>query len=96
MPYDATKDVNQYPGPTLYSLARIGRAVSPSDTVDLDPYAKGVVCLTSGNISIIPTKNADGATVDFVGVSAGFIPPFQVRRVMQTGTTCTVAAAYDV
>lgn len=96
MPYDATKDLKQYPGPTLETLARVGRVVTPSNTTDLDPYAKGVVCLTEGNISILPIMNADGATIDFVGVPAGYIPPFQVRRVMSTGTTCTVAAAYDV
>jgi len=51
---------------------------------------KAVVCLTAGNISVIPTTNADNAPVAFVGVNAGFVPPFQVRRVMATGTTCTV------
>jgi hypothetical protein len=67
------------------------RAVTPSDTVDLNPApVKAVVCLTSGNISVIPTANADNAPVAFVGVNAGFVPPFQVRRVMATGTTCTV------
>jgi hypothetical protein len=65
--------------------------VTPSDSADLDPApVKAVVCLTAGDISVIPTENADNEPVAFEGVSAGFVPPFQVRRVMATGTTCTV------
>ncbi|MCU1418778.1 MAG: hypothetical protein JWP32_2952 [Schumannella sp.] len=73
------------------SFGTKSRSVTPNDSADLNPApVKAVVCLTSGNISVIPTGNADNAPVAFVGVSAGFVPPFQVRRVMATGTTCTV------
>jgi hypothetical protein len=64
------------------------RIVTPSND-DLDPIAKGVICLTAGDITIVPSQNDDGDTLAFVGVPAGFIPPFRVRRV--TAATATVA-----
>jgi hypothetical protein len=76
---------------TIQSASSFGttsRIVTPGAT-DLDPIAKGVVCLTTGNITIVPVDNADGVTLAFVGVPAGFIPPFRVRRV--TAATATVA-----
>lgn len=90
MPYDASKDINNFPGPSGHTFGRKSRAVTPSDTVDLDPYAKGVSCLTDGNIAVIPIEADDADVVAYTGVQAGFEPPFQVRRVMATGTTCTV------
>jgi hypothetical protein len=77
-------------GATPLSFGRKSSAVTPSDTTDLPNVAKAVVCLSDGNISIIPASEADTDFVAFVGVSAGFVPPFQVRRVMATGTTATV------
>ena len=51
------------------------------------------MALTSGNLSILP---ADGAeAISFIGIPAGFTPPFIVRRVMATGTTSTVATVED-
>lgn len=81
---------------TASSFGAKARAITPSDSADLNPApVKAVVCLTAGNISVIPTGNADNAPVAFVGVSAGFVPPFQIRRVMATGTTCTVMTVED-
>lgn len=82
-----TKNVKSGAG----AFGTVSKAVVPSDSADL-PSApvRAVVCLTSGNISVIPANNATAVPVPFVGVSAGFVPPFQVRRVMATGTTCTV------
>lgn len=91
MPYDASKDIRQYPGPSSTSFGRKSRAVTPSDSTDLDPYAKAVVVLSVGDLVILPVDNADGSTVTFEDVPIGFIPPFQVRRVYATGTTATVA-----
>ena len=71
------------------------RAISPSDSTDLDPYPKAIVALTSGNLVVIPAKNADVDTVTFTGIQAGFSPPFVVRRVKLTGTTATVATIED-
>lgn len=76
--------------PTPESFGRFSRLVSPSDSADLPTISKSVVCVTSGNVSVVPVNNSDAAPVPFVGVAAGFIVPFQVRRVMATGTTATV------
>lgn len=79
-------------GPTTFG--RRSRIVTPSDVAPLADVAKAVICLTGGNLSIIPAENGSGnfpASVDFVGVPAGFIPPFQVKQVKASGTTATVA-----
>lgn len=69
-----------------------GLVVQPGAT-DLNANVKGVVCVTSGNITVVPWNNADNETVAFVGVAAGFIPPFRVRRV--TAATATVYTIED-
>ena len=92
MPYDIQKDQSASKPINSTTFGSVGRTIVPSDTVDLDPYAKAVVCLTGGNLTILPSQNADGAVISFTGVVAGYVPPFQVRRVLATGTTATVAA----
>ena len=74
--------------PSAVSFGSKARIVTPGAT-DLDPVAKAVVCLTSGNLTIVPEGNDNAATIAFVGVPAGFIPPYRVRRV--TAATATVA-----
>lgn len=78
--------------PSASSFGRKARIVTPGAT-DLDPVAKAVVCLTAGNITIVPLGNADGVTITFTGVPAGFVPPYVVRRV--TAATATVATVDD-
>ncbi len=81
--------------PAAGSFGRKGALVSPNDGADLPGGpVKAVVALTAGNLSVIPADNAS-ATAAFVNVSAGFMPPFMVRRVMATGTTCTVMTVED-
>lgn len=80
-----------YP-PSQLSFGRKGRVVTPGAT-DLDPIAKAVVCLTTGNLTIVPVGNANGDTLTFTGVPVGFTPPYQVRRV--TAATATVATVED-
>ncbi|WP_377299712.1 hypothetical protein [Rhizobium sp. SGZ-381] len=70
------------------SLGTIGAPVTPGNT-DLPATVKGVVCLTAGNITVVPYGNADAVTLAFVDVPAGFVPPYRVRRV--TAATATVA-----
>lgn len=84
-PYDAFAK-------TASSYGAKSAAVTPSSN-DLDPIPKAVVCLTSGNITVVPVNNANAATVAFVGVAAGFVPPFRVRRV--TAATATVYTIED-
>lgn len=74
------------------SFGTTSRIVTPGAT-DLDPIAKAVICLTAGDITIVPVGNANAVTLAFVGVPAGFVPPFRVRRV--TAATATVATVDD-
>lgn len=72
------------------SFGRKGRTITPGAT-DLDPVAKSVVMLTAGDITIVPSGNADASTLVFAGLSAGYIIPFVVRRVTAcTGTCATI------
>lgn len=70
------------------SFGTKGRIVTPG-TDDLDPIAKAVICLTAGDITIVPVGNDNADTLAFEGVPAGFIPPYRVRRV--TAATADVA-----
>lgn len=72
------------------SFGHGARAVTPHDSTNLDPIAKAVIVtsIAGGDELSIETKNGD--TVAFVGVSVGFIPPYHVLRVNDTGTNCTV------
>lgn len=79
--------VDYNPAPS--SFGTIGAIVTPGNT-DLEPIAKAVICLTAGNITIVPVGNSNEVTLSFVGVPAGFVPPYQVKRVV-SGTTATVA-----
>ncbi|TPM36630.1 hypothetical protein [Mesorhizobium sp. B2-3-5] len=81
------------PGPG--SLGRSGRLVVPSNTTDLPVLAKALCVGTAGNVSVIPALNADADVIAFVGAPVGFVVPFQVRRVMATGTTATVYTVED-
>ena len=72
---------------TPQSFGRKGTLINPGAT-DLDPLPKSVVLLTSGNVTIVPVDNADADTMAFVGLPAGYIIPYRVRRV--TAATATV------
>lgn len=75
----------------LMSFGRAGAIITTSDGTDhaTGPF-KGVVTLAAGNISILPVDSA--VAIPFVGVPAGFIPPYVVRRVLSTGTSVAVAS----
>lgn len=74
------------------ALGNKGALLTPGNA-DIAGNYKGVVCLTAGNITIVPAENADGDTLSFVGVPAGYVPPYKVRRV--TAATATVASVLD-
>jgi len=76
--------------PLSYGLA--GAVITPGNT-DLAGNPKAIVCLTSGDLTVVPYNNENTATIAFTGVPAGFSPPFVVRRL--TAATATVAAVYD-
>lgn len=72
------------------SFGGSARAVTPHDSTNLDPVAKAVTVTSvagGDNLSIV---TLDGVTVDYVGVTVGFSPPYHVKRVNDTGTTATV------
>jgi hypothetical protein len=90
MPYDANSDPWRTERPTLNSIGRRAVTVVPSDSSDLAAYGR-VVLLTAGNVNVLPVDNADSDTEPFVGLPAGYVIPFLVRRVLATGTNATVA-----
>lgn len=71
------------------SFGHKARAVTPSDSVNLDPVAKAVVVTDITGGSNLSIETVDGDTVLFVGVSVGFVVPYVVSRVNDTGTDCT-------
>ena len=67
-----------------------GAAITPSND-DLPRDTKTVVCLSDGDVTIVPTGNSDSETLTFTGCAVGFMPPYRVRRVVAaTGEWATV------
>lgn len=63
-----------------------GFAITPSDTVDLTIRTRGIYVGVSGNVAAVMEDNV---AVTFVGLAAGMVHPFRVRRINSTGTTAT-------
>lgn len=99
MPYVASKDTQVSDGASRSTFGGKGRTNTDavaSDTVDLDPYAKAIMLLTDGTLKILPVGNDDSKPIAWTGtLSAGFIPPYRIRRVFATGTTATFATIDD-
>lgn len=75
------------------SPARSIRAVTPEDDEDLpDGTCKALFVLESGDLEIIAENDADNEEVT-IAVTAGWLVPVRVRRVMEA-TTATVLALY--
>ena len=77
-------------GPSTFGT--VGKIITPGPT-DIAGDVKAITCLTAGNVTVVPVDNADGETLAYVGVHAGFSPPFRVRRV--TAATAVVATVED-
>ena len=75
-------------GGDLQSFGRRGSVITPGAS-DLANVAKGIVVLSTGDVTIIPVDNADSGTLTFTGLAAGTVIPYQVRRV--TAATATLA-----
>lgn len=90
MAYDQKKDpYNETSEQARAELpARRAAAVVPSNTVDLETYAKGLYVGVAGDVKVIPVGNADDAPVTFKAHPVGYLQ-CQVRRVFDTGTTAT-------
>lgn len=86
--YDPTKDLH---ATTTLNLGTKGKAIAPSDTVDLSPYPLAVQVTTAGDLKVLPLQNDDADTITYPAAPVGFVPPVRVRRVFLTGTTASVA-----
>ncbi len=97
MAYDPARDPLYGMAASLSSPTRHLRLVEPSDTVDLDPYAKALwVFVPTGMANAVVRLTPVGAADDsFIDVQAlpGLqpLPPCQARRVWLTGTTAGLA-----
>jgi hypothetical protein len=90
MSYDPLKDPHQSEiAVDLFGIQ--GAPITPSNTVDLDPYPKAVVVTAEGDLVIVPVGNPDNVSITFTGCAVGFIPPYRVRRVL-TASTASVAS----
>lgn len=102
MPYDPARDPLSGFAASASSPARRLRVVTPSDTTDLDPYAKALWVFVSPDISgglaairLTCTGAVDGETVT-LSATPGLqpLPPCQVRRVWATGTSAAGLTVY--
>lgn len=64
-------------------------SVSPSNTVDLAPWARALWIGGAGDLRVIMAGDNTNTPIVFPGLSAGVWMPIQVKRVMATGTTAT-------
>jgi len=87
MPYDSAKD--QFPGgASVSSQGTTAKVVTPSDSTDLNPYAKALYIGVSGNVAVVPLNSPDDTPVTFLGHPTGYLR-LRVRRVFSTGTTAS-------
>lgn len=95
MPYDPARDPLRGLAASLSSPSRRLVSVTPSDTADLNPYAKAVWIFVPEDVSsgvatvrITVVDATDAETVD-IRALPGLqpLPPCQVRRVWATGTS---------
>lgn len=98
MPYNPSGDPMRHHAASLTSPTRLLFAVTPSDSADLDPYAKAlwvfVPATVAGGVAsvrVTPVGAGDAETID-VYTAPGLqpLPPCQVRRVWATGTTAGI------
>ncbi len=99
MAYDTARDPLRGHAASASSPARLVRVLVPSDTLDLDPYAKSLWLyvppdvaggVASVRVTAAGTAN-DADTVEFRALSGlQPLPPVQIRRVWSTGTTAGV------
>ncbi len=93
--YDPAQDPYAQRSTEVDSQARAAVAVTPSNTVDLSPYAKALYIGVAGDVTVLPVNATDDAnTVTFANHPVGYMP-VQVRRVLATGTTATGIVALD-
>lgn len=81
-------------GPAM--TGRVAVPVTPSDTVDLSPYAKYLYIGVSGDVVVVLAgdKGASGTPRTYKSHPIGYFPQ-QVRRVMLATTATDIVAHSD-
>lgn len=74
-------------GSSRYSFGTSARVFT--EPAVLDPSAKSVVLLTSGDITM---RTANGPDLAFVGLPAGYVIPFVVVEIVSLGNGATAAS----
>lgn len=87
MTYNSALD--RYPLPSDNGgCASRADVVTPSDSTDFSVYYTSLYVGVSGDLTVIPVRNASDVGILYKGVAVGFFP-VAVRRVLATGTTAT-------
>jgi hypothetical protein len=87
--YDKTKDgLSKLPKDSGLPGRKSNAYIANSSAQPLTTYAR-VMTTSTGNLSILPVGNADGAYIMLVNVAIFFTPPFQVRELGPLNT-CNV------
>lgn len=68
-------------------------AITPSNTVDLDEYTRGIYVGVTGDLKVDMPGDEGDASVTFVGLAAGVIHPIVASRIYATGTSATSIVA---
>lgn len=71
----------------LFRPAEHAAAVTPSDTVLLDPACRGLYVGGGGNVAVLLV--GEDTAVTFTGVQGGTVLPLRAARVDAAGTTAT-------
>ena len=61
-------------------------AIAPDDATDVAQVTRAIMVSVAGNVSVV-LKSGDAVTLP--NLMAGFVYPFRVARVLDTGTTAT-------
>jgi|DEB0MinimDraft_10_1074344.scaffolds.fasta_scaffold02223_8 hypothetical protein len=61
-------------------------SVTPHDTNDLAQASRAIYVGGAGDVAV---EMVDGSSATLVGVTAGFLLPIRVNKVLATGTTAT-------
>lgn len=94
MVYDPSKDRSPKSNQQTPFQSRRAAVVVPSDTQDLDPYAKALYVGVTGDLVVIPVDNRDQDPVMLKAHPVGYVP-VQVRRVLTSSTASQIVALFD-
>lgn len=75
-----------FAGPNSTLSATAGAAITPSDSVVIEPLTRGVLVTVAGALAV---EYADGTQHVIGEVAQGIAHPLQIRKVLATGTTAT-------